>query len=173
MDTFRGSFKDGTNGTRDCRYFAAVYLIVRVALYISLGMSIVTFIITIIIGVLLLFFWLLVMFHPYKKSLYNKIDISLVFTMMVIFSSAWLFEADNIWLERIVYKFVLIPLSPIPLLYPLCLLSYHVWKNSERLQMAITRIRVAFFQRVEAHQQAEVFLPPQVLNEGTALLKNN
>ena len=37
MDTFQGGFKDGTNGTRDCRYFAAVYLIVRVALYISLG----------------------------------------------------------------------------------------------------------------------------------------
>ena len=29
MDTFQGSFKDGTNGTRDYRYFAAVYLIVR------------------------------------------------------------------------------------------------------------------------------------------------
>ena len=55
MDSFQGSFKDGTNGTRDCRYFAAVYLIVRVALYISLGVSIVTFNISMIIGVLLLF----------------------------------------------------------------------------------------------------------------------
>ena len=27
MDAFQGSFKDGTNGTRDYRYFAAVYLI--------------------------------------------------------------------------------------------------------------------------------------------------
>ena len=170
MDTFQGGFKDGTNGTRDCRYFAAVYLIVRMALYISLGISIVTFNITMINGVLLLFGVLLVMFQPYKKSLHNKIDISIVFTMMVIFSSAWLFEVDDIWLERIVDTFVLIPMSPIPLLYPLCLLSYHVWKNSERLQMAITRIRVAFFQRVAAYQQAEVSLPQQMLNEATALL---
>ena len=69
MDTFQGSFKDGTNGTRDWRYFAAVYLIVRVALYISLGVSIVTFNISMITGVLLLFALLLVMFQPYKKSL--------------------------------------------------------------------------------------------------------
>ena len=170
MDTFQGGFKDGTNGTRDCRYFAAVYLIVRMALYISLGISIVTFNITMINGVLLLFGVLLVMFQPYKKSLHNKIDISIVFTMMVIFSSVWLFEVNDIWLERIVDRFVLIPMSPIPLLYPRCLLSYHVWKNSERLQMAITRIRVAFFLRVAAHQQAEASLPQQVLNEATALL---
>ena len=173
MDTFQGSFKDGTNGTRDCRYFAALYLIVRVALYISLGVTIVTFTISMINGVLLIFGLLVVIFQPYKKSLYNKIDISLVFTMVVFFSSAWSFEADNIQLERIVDRLVLIPMSPILLLYPLCLLSYHVWKNSERLQMAITRIRVALFQRVASHQQAEASLPQQVLNEATALLENN
>ena len=168
MDTFQGGFKDGTNGTRDCRYFAAVYLIVRMALYISLGISIVTFNITMINGVLLLFGVLLVIFQPYKKSLHNKIDIILMFIMMAFFSSAWLFDVDDIWLERIVDRFVLIPMSPIPLLYPLCLLSYHVWKNSERLQMAIMRIRVAFFQRAAAHQQTEA--SQQVLNEATALL---
>ena len=173
MDTFQGGFKDGTNGTRDCRYFAAVYLIVRVALYISLGVSIVTFNISMINGVLLIFALLLVMFQPYKKSLYNKIDIFIIIAMMACFSSAWVFEVDNIWLERAVDRFVLLPLSFIPLLYPLCLLSHHVWKNSERLRAAITRIRVAFFQRVAAHQQTEASLPQQVLNEATALLAND
>ena len=170
MDTFQGGFKDGINGTRDCRYFAAVYLIVRVALYISLGVTIVTFNISMINGVLLLFALLLVMFQPYKKSLYNKIDIFIIIAMMACFSSAWVFEVDDIWLERAVDRFVLLPLSPIPLLYPLCLLSHHVWKNSERLRAAITRISVAFFQRVAAHQQTEASLPQQVLNEATALL---
>ena len=31
MDAFNGDYKDGTNGTHDCRYFAAVYLLVRSA----------------------------------------------------------------------------------------------------------------------------------------------
>ena len=110
------------------------------------------------------------MFQPYKKSLYNKIDIILVFAL---FSSGWYFEIVDIWLERAVDRFVLYPLSPIPLLYPLCLLLHHVWKNSERLRVAITRIRVAFFQRVAAHQQTEASLPQQVLNEATALLAND
>ena len=39
MDAFQGCYKDGTNGTRDCRYFAAVYLIARVAVYLSLVYS--------------------------------------------------------------------------------------------------------------------------------------
>ena len=153
--------------------FAAVYLIVRVALYVSLGVSIVTFSISMINGVLLLFAFLLVMFQPYKKSLYNKIDIILVFVMIALFSSVWYFEIVDIWFERAVDRVVLLPLSPTPLLYPLCLLSYHIWKNSERLRAAITRIRVVFFQRVAAHQQTEGSLPQQVLNEATALLAND
>ena len=89
--------------------------------------------------------------------------------MIAFFSSAWIFEVDDIWLERAVDRVMLL-LLPIPLLYPLFLLSHHVWKNSERLRATITRIRVAFFQRVAAHQQTEASLPQQVLNEATALL---
>ena len=34
MDVFQGSYKDGTNGTRDCRWFAALYLMLRIALLV-------------------------------------------------------------------------------------------------------------------------------------------
>ena len=34
MDAFEGSLKDGTNGTRDCRYFAAMYLGESLVIYI-------------------------------------------------------------------------------------------------------------------------------------------
>ena len=36
MDAFQGCFKDGTNGTRDCWYFSAVYMIIRIAVHLSL-----------------------------------------------------------------------------------------------------------------------------------------
>ena len=32
IDAFQGYYKDGTNRTRDCRYFAAVHLLVRLVL---------------------------------------------------------------------------------------------------------------------------------------------
>ena len=40
VEAFQGCYKDGTNGTRDCRYFAGLYFIFRiipVPLYFSLG----------------------------------------------------------------------------------------------------------------------------------------
>ena len=92
MDTFQGSFKDGTNGTRDCRYFAAIYLMTRVLLYLSLGISIVTFSNSTINSIFLAIVVLLAMFQPYKESLYNRLDICLVVTLMVVISSEWLFQ---------------------------------------------------------------------------------
>ena len=130
MDTFQGSFKDGTNGTRDCRYFAAVYLMTRVLLYLSLGISIVTFNNSTINSVFLAVVVLLALFQPYKESLYDRLDICLVVTLMVVISSEWLFQNHTTWLERGVDRYLLFLMSPIPLLYSLFLLSYHIWKSN-------------------------------------------
>ena len=123
MDIFQGSFKDGTNGTRDCRYFAAIYLMTRLLLYLSLGISIVTFNTSMISGVLLVVIVLLALFQPYKESLYNRLDICLVVTLTVGVSSEWLFQIHSTWLERLVDRYLLFLMSPIPLLCPLCLPS--------------------------------------------------
>ena len=160
MDTFQGSFKDGTNGTRDCRYFAAVYLMTRVLLYLSLGISIVTFNNSTINSVFPAVVVLLAMFQPYKESLYDRFDICLVVTPMVVISSEWLFQNHTTWLERGVDRYLLFLMSLIPLLYPLFLLSYHIWK-SNILQTTITQIKVNF-QRSEAHQQTQLSPPQKV-----------
>ena len=169
MDTFQGGFKDGTNGTRDGLYFAALYLMTRVVLYLSVGISIVTFNTSMISGVLLIVIVFLVIFQPYKESLYNKLDIYLLVTLMFAASSAWIFEVHAIWLERDVDRYLLFLVLPIPLLYPLCLLSYRVWK-SNILQTAITQIEV-MYQRLATYQQTQVSLPQQApMTEATALL---
>ena len=169
MDTFQGSYKDGTNETRDCRYFAAIYLMTRVVLYLSVEISIVTFNTSTISGVLLVVIVLLAVFHPYKESLYNRLDICLLVTLMAMFSSNWEFQAHSTWLEIDIDRYLLVLISPIPLLYPLCLLSYHIWK-SNILQTTIVQIKV-IFQRSASHQQTEVSLPQQAsMTEATALL---
>ena len=172
MDTFQGSFKNGTNGTRDCRYFAAVYLMSRVVLYLSLGISIITFTTSMMNGVLLVIIVLLAFFRPYKESLYNKLDICLMVTFMVLTSSAWIFEIHATWLERVLDSVLLLLISPFPLLYPLCLLSYHIWRLNV-LQTIITQTKI-FFQGAAAHQQTQetqVSLPRQApMTEATALL---
>ena len=34
MDAFQGCYKDGTNGTRDLRFFSAVYWFVQIILFV-------------------------------------------------------------------------------------------------------------------------------------------
>ena len=174
MDTFQGGFKDGTNGTRDCRYFAALYLIFRVVLYLSLGISIVTFEISMINFVHLVAVVALLIFQPYKESIYNKLDISAMVILMTIVSSTHILKIYTTWLEQVVQRFLLLLLSPIPLLFPLCLILYNIWKNSTELKTAITQMTVTFFRRQAVHQQTEALVPQQALmNEATALLAND
>ena len=150
-------------------FCSPIYLMTRVLLYLSLGISIVTFNTSMISGVLFVVVMLLALFQPYKESLYNRLDICLVVTLMVGISSEWLFQIHTTWLERLVDRSLLFLISPIPLLYPLCLLSYRIWK-SNILQSTITQIKV-IIQRSAAHQQTQVCLPQQApMTEATALL---
>ena len=45
MDAFQGHYKNGTNGTRDCRYLTAMYLLVRIVYFtiasVTLGSSVI------------------------------------------------------------------------------------------------------------------------------------
>ena len=71
MDAFQGCYKNGTNGTRDCRYFAALYLISRVAVHTSLAYSSVSFTNSFSAAVLAVLVFLLSYFHSYKKQVHN------------------------------------------------------------------------------------------------------
>ena len=172
MDIFQGSFKDGTNGTRDCRYFAAVYLIARVVLYLSVGISVVTFNTAMISSVLLVGIVLLAVFQPYKHSLYNKLDIYLAAILMVFFFTATVFQVCATSLEMGVDRYLLYLVSPTPVFYPLCLLLYYVWKNAGKLH-AIARIIFQRVHRSTAHQPTDSPLPQLgPMSETTALLVN-
>ena len=85
-DAFHGCYKNGTNGTRDYRYFAAVYLAVRIIMYIlfaALKYSMIEF----WEGILLLSFSISIMVaQPYKLtySIYNTID-----AILILLLAAW------------------------------------------------------------------------------------
>ena len=95
MDAFQGCYKDGTNGTRDLRFFSAFYLLLRVllyALYIGLSRydlySWMQYINLLIANVLVVFITVL---RPYKKNLYNNIDIA-VFAFCICIIGARLYR---------------------------------------------------------------------------------
>ena len=87
MDAFQGHYKDGTNGTRDCRYFSALYLIVRICFLIEGSLISFSHIwLPISVSLLLVALFLNATFRPYKSPIHNNIDIFLliVYTLVLV-----------------------------------------------------------------------------------------
>ena len=83
IDVFQGYYKDGTNGTRDCRFFAAVYLLLRFIIFLvfAITRSAAFYAVAglVFIGVAMI----LAIVQSYKAAfaVYNVVDIVFVLTM--------------------------------------------------------------------------------------------
>ena len=75
MDSFQGHYKNGTNGTRDFRYFSALYLLLRALVYAStvLAFQIFSYAFTTIF--LICFVAVLSLAQPYKSYGYTVNDV--------------------------------------------------------------------------------------------------
>ena len=84
VDAFQGCYKDGTNGTRNCRYFAALQLVLRLLFPLSFLFTeeLITSIFISFV-VLVLYITLFVITQPYKYAVYNKTDIPLLMALLV------------------------------------------------------------------------------------------
>ena len=91
MEAFQGFFKDGTDGTKDCRSFAALYFMLRFCMagfaFFS-GNLILKRYMQFMMALILLI--LLSVVAPYKKNIHNKLDMILVATLLCnIFIAAY------------------------------------------------------------------------------------
>ena len=76
MDSFQGCYKNRTSNTCDCRWFAALYLMIRIAFIVVYGiLPSNNFVIIWVIFLFLLLLFLLVVFHLYKSPIHNTINI--------------------------------------------------------------------------------------------------
>ena len=171
MDAFQGCFKDGTNGTWDCRYFAAIYLIDRIAVYMSLAFFSIFFTNSVLFAVFAIKLFLLSCFHPHKKKFCNHLDIFLSLTVLVYMSSLWILQDSATGITEGADRLVLWMIGPIPIMYPLCLVLYYIWRKSRRLQSTTEWIK-AFFPKCEQQQRWADSLPPRVILNETANLLN-
>ena len=73
VDAFQGCYKDGTNGTRDCRYFSALLLLLRLlflfSFFVTKEVIFSCFASSVVIG---LFITIFMIVQPYKNPLYNN-----------------------------------------------------------------------------------------------------
>ena len=90
IDGFQGCYKDGTNGTRDCRYFAAAFLFVRILLFIVFSLSLTGLFYGAAVLVFIPLVIAIVVVQPYKPrfSTYNAVDSVLVLLLALTCATA-------------------------------------------------------------------------------------
>ena len=116
MDAFQGCYKDGTNGTYDCRYFAAGYLLLRISGFEVYAIAQSAFFWPLAIAILVITVVLIATIQPYKSQAYN---IMLLLTLALFYCFAWSNStADYQAHELLKLSFVLtLVFAAIPFLY--------------------------------------------------------
>ena len=90
VEAFQGSYKDGTNGTRDCRYFASMYFLMRLISFCVLtATSDIVLLRLIDLVTLFLFIASIAMLHPYKKPRHTLIDLFILTILGLVLSFAF------------------------------------------------------------------------------------
>ena len=124
-DTFQGSFKDGTNGTRDCRYFAAFYLIIRIVPFATYAIISTDYFFLLAAIIFTAFVFLISTIRPYKKDVHNKIDTFLFLCLASFYLSLFSLGPSLIReVNQFITQILILVLSTLPSLYMVGLLVY-------------------------------------------------
>ena len=79
MDVFQGCYKDGTNGTKDCRYFSSLQIFLRLFIMFLFSLTTNDFIFAFSTSLLLAIYLILfALVRPYKIDVHNRTDIILI-----------------------------------------------------------------------------------------------
>ena len=135
------SFKNGLNGTRDCRHFAGAYLLLRIALFFcktAIASSVIQWImISFCFGVAAV---LIAVYRPYKNPYLSALD----FFFMLSFTISALFAAfvttnnpskqdNNYKLVVVVFVFIFL-CTLLPLIYMTCLTVCYLKRKIKKLR---------------------------------------
>ena len=90
MDSFHSGYKNGTEGTRDCRYLSVVYLLMQIFFFI-IAVAVLTSVIMVcfLVGVLFAVFAIAItIVRPYRASSHIVVDVVLNLSVALFFFSA-------------------------------------------------------------------------------------
>ena len=109
-DTYQGCYKDGTNGTWDCRYFAGLYFLFRIILLTAAVMSnYYIWLVLILCPTAVAFLFALV--RPYKDNRFNIFD-SMIFAIFALVSFGTMYSKHVSELPmEVVYTPFFVPLT--------------------------------------------------------------
>ena len=130
VDAFQGCYRDGTNGTRDCRYFAGLQLLLRLLLpFVFLITRESTLSLYSSTVVLSLYTTLFVLAQPYKVTMYNKTEVPLLIALLVLAFSMFAFASSITPNHHSLFRLVVATCFPclcVPLLYIVIWSALHI-----------------------------------------------
>ena len=95
VDSFAGCYKDGTEpGTRDCRYFAALFLFLRIIICVCYQITFNVYFFGLCGTIFAIFAMVLVAAQPYKEPMYAKYNV--ITPLMFIMITLSVFSVMNI-----------------------------------------------------------------------------
>ena len=152
MDSFQGCYKDGTEpGTRDCRWFASVYLILRVMLFVVYALTLETMAYCFFALLFLSLAIVVVLLQPYKQALshYSAIDAG-----AFIILATWCCVVEGINIANVKHHQyrsflygVAVLISVFPLIYLIATIVYWIYSRRRRGDR--------FMQTVQSHGNGE------------------
>ncbi len=86
MDVFQGCYK---NGTRDCRYFAAVYPILRLLVLVEYAITFSVFFYPTAVVTLIITAMLVAVVRPYRYPMYNIVNVILLLILAIVYNSVY------------------------------------------------------------------------------------
>ena len=168
VDNFQGCYKDGTKGTRDCRYFAGLYFILRIAVFLSHTLLTPSYLLSWMVpGVIITAAALcLTVFRPYKEDKFNVID-SVFLTLFATnaFFIGYIRSAVNQKTIKALYSLIF-TITSIPLLYLGIYVMYIVLTRIKVLQKCRNfSFRAAHSRINENDSVADRIQNPEMYNE--------
>ena len=134
MDSFQGCYKDGTNGTHDCRFFASVYLIARIVFFIAYSLTLTELFYGAATIILIILAMVIVFVQPYKEryAVFNKVDAILILLQAMWCASILAINFALIKGRRfLMFSFVMCGVSgSLPLLYFLAITLHWIYTQS-------------------------------------------
>ena len=140
MESFQGCYKDGTNNTRDCRYFSAMYLVLRILLFVLYSITLTSLFYTFATILFIVMAIIIITVRPYKEryAVYNKVDAIMILVQALSASSVLCNIFANIKGERFkTFSMFLVALfAMLPLLYVLFFSAYWAYQNKGLRRLA-------------------------------------
>ena len=175
LDAFQGCYKDGTNGTRDCRYFAAMYFILLGILLGCFATALTRFIFPAMISILIMFGIMIVIARPYKSPAHNVINACLILVVAHSLTSvAEAYQGLNKSPFKRLPQITVIITGCIPSMYGIALLLYNLLAHRRVVQQAFRKLHslLPYSCRRLAHTDSEDSLPDRMAHpeQYTALL---